>query len=174
METWVIVTAVIGAVVIVFLLGALKKWFGKSRIVNEVKSGVQSVQTFREQYPTPQAYEIHVIRELRIQGAEETLLKEVLKEAYDETIAQSHRTGEDPAHFVDRWLYSIAAPKRWDFIEGVLPYYFQLVQVLLEKGLRPTPVIRQCGGKQPFIQIVESEFIRGTSPEDLVDRHFKT
>ena len=97
-----IVTAVIGAVVIVFLLGVLKKWFGKSRIVNEVKSGVQSVQTFREQYPTPQAYEIHVIRELRIQGAEETLLKEVLKEAYDETIAQSHRTGEDPAHFVDR------------------------------------------------------------------------
>ena len=36
METWVIVTAVIGAVVIVFLLGVLKKWFGKSRIVNEV------------------------------------------------------------------------------------------------------------------------------------------
>ena len=98
----------------------------------------------------------------------------MLKEAYDETISQSHRTGEDPAHFVDRWLYSIAAPKRWDFIEGVLPYYFQLVQVLLEKGFRPTPVIRRCGGKQPFIQIVESEFIRGTSPQDLVDKHFRT
>ncbi len=174
METWMIVTAVIVATVIVFLLGALQKWFRKSRVVREVKSGVQSVQAFREKYPTPKEYEVDVVRELLVQGAEESLLKQVLKEAYDITIAQSHKSGEEPAHFVDRWLYSIAAPKRWDFMEGVLPYYFQVVQVLLVHELRPTPVIKRCGGKQPFIQIVESEFIRGTSPDELVSKYFRT
>lgn len=173
METWMIVTAVVVATVIVFLLGAFQKWFKKSKIVREVKTGVQSVQVFRERYPTVKEYEVDIVRELLIQGAEETLLKQVLKDAYDMTLAQSHHSGEEPAHFVDRWLYSVAAPKRWDFIEGVLPYYFQVVQVLLANGLRPTPVIKRCGGMPPFIQIVESEFIRGTSPEELVSKHFK-
>ena len=172
MEMWMIVTAVVVATVIVFLLGALQKWFKKSGIVREVKSGVHSIQTFREKYPTPKEYEVDVIRELLVQGAEETLLKQVLKDAYDISIAQSHRSGEEPGHFVDRWLYSVAAPKRWDFIEGVLPYYFQVVQVLLTKGLRPTPVINRCGGMQAFIQTVESEFIKGTSPEELVSNCF--
>ena len=173
METWMIVTAVVVATVIVFLLGAFQRWFNKSKIVHEVKTGVQSVRVFRESYPTVKEYEVAIIRELLIQGAEETLLKQVLKDAYDMTLAQSHHSGEEPVHFVDRWLYSIAAPKRWDFIEGVLPYYFQVVQVLLANGLRPTPVINRCGGMPPFIHIVESEFIKGTSPEELVSKHFK-
>lgn len=173
METWMIVTAVIVATVVVFLLGAFQKWFKKSKIVHDVKSGVQSVQAFRDKYPTPKEYEVAIDRELLIQGAEENLLKQVLKDAYDLTVAQSHKSGEEPAHFVDRWLYSVAAPKRWDFMEGVLPFYFQLVQVLLANGLRPTPVINRCGGMQPFIQIVESEFIKGTSPEELVSKYFR-
>ncbi|WAV90916.1 hypothetical protein NB646_08800 [Oxalobacter aliiformigenes] len=172
METWMILASVVMATVIVFLLGVFQRWFRKSRIVHEVRTGVQSAQTFREKYPTPEKYEVDIIRELLVQGAEESLLKQVLKETYDTTIAQSHRSGEEPAHFVDRWLYSIAAPKRWDFIEGVLPYYFRLVQLLLEEGLRPTPVIKNCGGMPAFIQIVESEFSRGTSPEELVSKHF--
>lgn len=144
METWMILASVVMATVIVFLLGVFQRWFRKSRIVHEVRTGVQSAQTFREKYPTPEKYEVDIIRELLVQGAEESLLKQVLKETYDTTIAQSHRSGEEPAHFVDRWLYSIAAPKRWDFIEGVLPYYFRLVQLLLEEGLRPTPVIQNA------------------------------
>lgn len=172
METWMIVTSVVIATVIVFLISAVQKWFKKSRLVNEVKSGMESVQVFREKYPTPKEYETDVIRELLIQGAEETLLKQVLKDAYDVTLAQSHKSGEEPAHFVDRWLYSIAAPKRWDFIEGVLQYYFLLVQILLEKKLRPTPVIRRCGGMEAFVRIVETEFTKGTSPDELVSRYF--
>ena len=164
METWMILASVVMATVIVFLLGVFQRWFRKSRIVHEVRTGVQSAQTFREKYPTPEKYEVDIIRELLVQGAEESLLKQVLKETYDTTIAQSHRSGEEPAHFVDRWLYSIAAPKRWD--------YFRLVQLLLEEGLRPTPVIKNCGGMPAFIQIVESEFSRGTSPEELVSKHF--
>lgn len=172
METWMIVLSVVAATVIVFLLGVFQKWFRKSRIVREVKTGVQSARTFREKYPTPEKYEVDIIRELLVQGAEESLLKQVLKEAYEVTVAQSHRSGEEPAHFVDRWLYSVAVPKRWDFIEGILLYYFQLVQILLEKGLRPTPVIKNCGGMPAFIQIIESEFSRGTSPEELISKHF--
>ncbi len=174
METWMIVVSVIVATVIVFLLGVFRKWFRKSKIVHEVKTGVQSAQTFREKYPTPERYEVDIVRELLIQGADESLLKQILKEAYDITIAQSHRSGEDPAHFVDRWLYSVTAPKRWDFIEGMLPYYFQLVQVLLGKGLRPTPVIKQCGGTVLFVRMVEQEFSRGVPPEEFVSKHFRT
>lgn len=101
-----------------------------------------------------------------------TLLKQVLKDKYDMTIAQTHKSGEEPAHFVDRWLFSVAAPKRWDFIEGMLPYYFQVVQVALAQNIRPTPVINKCGGMTPFIQMIESEYTRGTSPEELVTRRF--
>ncbi len=172
METWMIVTAVVVATVIVFVLGAVQKWYRTSRLVHEVRSGVQSVQAFRERYPTPEEYEVAVNRQLFDQGAESTLLKQVLKEAYATTLAKAHQSGEEPAHFTDRWLYSIAAPKRWDFIEGVLPYYFQVVQRLLEKQIRPTPVINRCGGTAGFVQIVESGFIKGTSPDELVATQF--
>ena len=169
METWMIVWAVVLATLIMIVFGALRKWFRKSKIVNEVREGVVSVQNFREKYPTTVEYEAAIKRELLSQGAEVTLLKE----DYEVTIAQTHKSGEDPAHFVDRWLFSVAAPKRWDFIEGILPYYFQVVQVALAQNIRPTPVIKQCGGMTPFIQMVESEFIRGTSPEELVSSRFK-
>ena len=56
METWMIVTAVVVATVIVFVLGAVQKWYRTSRLVHEVRSGVQSVQAFREMYPTPEEY----------------------------------------------------------------------------------------------------------------------
>lgn len=174
METWMIVLAVVLATVIMVLFGAFRKWFSKSKIVNEVREGVQSVQNFREKYPTAKEYETAINRELLNQGADVTLLKQVLKDKYDMTVAQTHKTGEDPAHFVDRWLFSVAAPKRWDFIQGLLPYYFQVVQVALAQNIRPTPVINKCGGMAPFIQIVESEYTRGTSPEELVTKYFKT
>ena len=172
METWMIVLAIVLATLIMFLFGAFMKWFRKSKIVSEVREGVQSVQDFRDKYPTTAKYEAAINRELLSQGAEATLLKEVLKENYDMTIAQTYKSGEEPDHFVDRWLFSLAAPKRWDFIQGLLPYYFQVVQVALAQNVRPTPVINKCGGMTPFIQMVESEYIRGTSPEELVSKRF--
>ena len=54
----------------------------------------------------------------------------------------------------------------------MLPYYFQVVQVALAQNIRPTPVINQCGGMTPFIQMIESEYIRGISPEELVTKRF--
>ncbi len=172
METWMIVWAVVLATLIMVVFGAVRKWFRKSKIVNEVREGVASVQNFREKYPTTAEYEAAINRELLNQGAEVTLLKQVLKDNYQTTIAQTHKSAEDPAHFVDRWLFSVAAPKRWDFIEGILPYYFQVVQVALARNIRPTPVINKCGGMASFIQMVESEYIRGTSPEELVTKRF--
>ena len=172
METWMIVWAVVLATLIMLAFGAFRKWFRKSKIVNEVREGVASVQDFREKYPTTVEYEAAIKRELLNQGAEVTLLKQVLKDNYQTTIAQTHKSGEDPAHFVDRWLFSVAAPKRWDFIEGILPYYFQVVKLALEKNIRPTPVINKCGGMTSFIEIVESEYIRKTSPEELVTKRF--
>lgn len=172
METWMIVWAIVLATLIMIGFGAFRKWFSKSKIVNEVREGVASVQDFREKYPTTAEYEAAIKRELLSQGAEVTLLKQVLKDKYDMTIAQTHKSGEEPAHFVDRWLFSVAAPKRWDFIEGMLPYYFQVVQVALAQNIRPTPVINQCGGMTPFIQMIESEYIRGISPEELVTKRF--
>lgn len=172
METWMIVWAIVLATLIMIGFGAFRKWFRKSKIVNEVREGVASVQDFREKYPTTAEYEAAIKRELLSQDAEVTLLKQVLKDKYDMTIAQTHKSGEEPAHFVDRWLFSVAAPKRWDFIEGMLPYYFQVVQVALAQNIRPTPVINQCGGMTLFIQMIESEYTRGTSPEELVTRRF--
>ncbi len=172
METWMIVLAVVLATLIMVLFGALRKWFHKSKIVNEVREGVQSVQDFRQRYPTTAEYEAAVNRELLNQGADVTLLKQVLKDNYDLTLAQTHKSGEEPAHFVDRWLFSVAAPKRWDFIEGLLPYYFQVVQAALAQNIRPTPVINKCGGMPGFIRLVESGYIRGTTPEELVGKHF--
>lgn len=174
METWMIVWAVVLATLIMFVFGAVRKWFRKSKIVNEVREGVASVQNFRDKYPTTTEYEAAINRELLSQGADVTILKQVLKDNYDLTIAQTLKSGEEPAHFVDRWLYSVAAPKRWDFIEGILPYYFQVVQVALAQNIRPTSVINQSGGMTSFIQMVESEYIRGTSPEELVSRRFNT
>ena len=167
-----IVLAVVLATLIMVLFGAMRKWFRKSKIVNEVREGVQSARNFRERYPTEIEYESAVKRELLNQGADITLLKQVLKDNYDLTLAQTLKSGEEPAHFVDRWLFSVAAPKRWDFIEGLLPYYFQVIQVALAQNIRPTPVINKCGGMPEFIQMVESEYSRGTSPEELVSRHF--
>lgn len=172
METWMIVWAVVLATLIMVLFAAFRKWFRKSKIVNDVREGVQSVQNFREKYPTTAEYEAAINRELLNQGADVTLLKQVLKDNYEMTVAQTHKSGEEPAHFVDRWLFSVAAPKRWDFIEGILPYYFQVVQVALAQNIRPTPVINKCGGMTLFIQLVESEYIRKTSPEELVARYF--
>lgn len=154
------------------VFGAFRKWFRKSKIVNEVREGVASVQDFRQKYPTTAEYEAAIKRELLSQGAEVTLLKQVMKDNYQTTIAQTLKSGEEPAHFVDRWLFSVAAPKRWDFIGGMLPYYFQVVQVALAQNIRPTPVINKCGGMASFIQMVESEYIRGTSPEELVTKRF--
>lgn len=75
-----IVWAIVLATLIMIGFGAFRKWFRKSKIVNEVREGVASVQDFREKYPTTAEYEAAIKRELLSQGAEVTLLKQVLKD----------------------------------------------------------------------------------------------
>ena len=171
MDTGMIVIAVVVATVVVFLLEWCRRYWRKSRFIGEVKAGIGSLRAFRETYPTLAVYEAHVVREWRIQEAEDGLLKTVLGKTYETVLSKAYRLGETPAHFTDRWLYAIAAPKRWDFMEGILPYYSRLSQWCLKKGIRPTALIRQCGGMTSFIQCVEAGFAQDMSPEAFVRGH---
>ena len=52
METWMIVWAIVLATLIMIGFGAFRKWFKKSKIVNEVREGVASVKSIPPQRNT--------------------------------------------------------------------------------------------------------------------------
>lgn len=172
METWMIVVAVIAAVVIVCIPKLLKNWYQKSPKMAEIREGVKAIEDFQNRYPTVESYEETVFRELRGQEADIDFIKNLLGEAYKPTLAQAHKKRENPIHFTDRWLYSTLAPKRWDHIAGILHYYLYIVQALLSKECRPTQLVHKMGGKEAFLMKIEKSYAQELDPDILLEQEF--
>lgn len=173
METWMIVVAVIAAVIIVCLPKLIKNWYNKSPKMQQIREGVEAIQAFQRRYPEVEDYERSVFQELRNQEADVDFIKDILGDAYKQTLKQAHKSCEDPVHFTDRWLYTSIAPKRWDHIAGILHYYVYIMQVLLDKKCRPTSLINAMGGKQAFIEKIEGAYAKELDPDILIERDFK-
>ncbi len=172
METWMIVVAVIAAVIIVCLPKLIKNWYSKSPRMQQIREGVEAIQAFQEKYPEIKDYERSIAQELRSQEADIDFIKDILGDAYQQTLKQAHKSCEDPIHFTDRWLYTSIAPKRWDHIAGILHYYVYIMQALLAKKRRPTSLINAMGGKEAFIEKIEKAYAKELDPDILIEQDF--
>lgn len=169
-----IVVAVVAAVIIVCLPKLIKDWYNKSPRMQQIREGVEAIQEFQKRYPEVEDYERSVTQELRSQEADIDFIKDILGDAYKQTLRQAHKSCEDPIHFTDRWLYTSIAPKRWDHIPGILNYYVYIMQALLTKKRRPTSLINAMGGKEAFIDKIEKSYAKELDPDILIERDFLT
>jgi len=68
------------------------------------------------------------------------------------------------------WLFSALAPKRWDYIAGILHYYMYIMQALLSKQCRPTQLVHKMGGKEEFLKKIESAYAKELDPDILIEK----
>ena len=172
MEIWMVVVAVVIAIAIVCLPKLIKNWYKNLPHLKKMRECVDQIQNFQEKYPNISDYEKAIILELQKQQADIDIIKNLLGSAYNKTLTQAYRSHENPMRFTDRWLYSSIAPKRWDYIDGILHYYVYIVQILLDKECRPTSLIMGIGGKQIFIECIETAYAKEIDPDILIKENF--